>query len=115
MTRTTTTTTLRLSAEERSALDRAAAAAGLGPSAFARVAVVKAAGGQPTPVRRRRTEIAQAITATLGELGRIGNNWNQVARRLNGGGTAEASELAAIRSELELATRAILALREEAR
>lgn len=115
MTRTTTTTTLRLSADERAALARAAAAAGLGPSAFARVVVVKAAGGRPTPVRRRRSEIAQAISGTLGELGRIGNNWNQIARRLNGGGTAEASELAAIRSDLERATRAVLALREEVR
>ena len=111
--RTTTTTTLRLSADERAALDRAAETAGLGPSAFARLAVVRAAGGKPTAPRRRRSDLAKAIADGLGEFARIGNNWNQVARRLNAGGTAEVAELAGIRAALERATLALLALREQ--
>lgn len=113
--RTSTTTTLRLSASEREALDRAAADAGLGPSAFARIAVVKAAGGRPTPVRKRRSVLARAIADGLGEVARQGNNLNQIARRVNGGGSVEASELAEIRAELERATLALLALKEAAR
>ncbi|WP_188913678.1 plasmid mobilization protein [Aureimonas endophytica] len=113
MSRTSTTTTLRLSADERAALDRAAETAGLGPSAFARLAVVKAAGGKPTPARRRRNDLAQAVARALGELARIGSNVNQVARRSNLGRPAEAAELAAIRADLERSTLALLALREQ--
>ncbi|MBP0441510.1 plasmid mobilization protein [Tianweitania sediminis] len=114
MARTTTTTTLRLSADERAALDLAAQAEGLGPSAFARLAVVRAAGGTPTPTRKRRSEIAKAIALVLGELGRVGSNLNQVARRANRGGSVEPAELDAIRSELERMTLSVLSLREAA-
>lgn len=110
MTRTSTTTTLRLSVDERAALDRAAESAGLGPSAFARLAVVRAAGARPSPVRKRRSDVARQIAGVLGELGRIGSNINQLSRHANR--TGDVGDLAQIRAELERATRAVLALRE---
>ncbi|TGS40706.1 plasmid mobilization protein [Mesorhizobium sp. M8A.F.Ca.ET.182.01.1.1] len=107
----TATTTIRLTADERAALDAAASAAGLGPCSYARQAVM-AAVGRATTVRRRPDGLARAIARLLGEAGRIGNNVNQMARHAHQGGRIRADELAALRTELARLTAAVLAHRE---
>lgn len=109
----TTTTTLRLSPEERAALEDAAAAAGVGPSSFARQ-VVMAAVGRSVSVRRRRDPIAAAVAPLLGELGRQGGLLNQLARYAHVGGRVDPDALAALRAEIERLTCAVMALREAA-
>jgi len=106
-----TTTTLRLTPEERQALVAAAEAQGLGPSTFARKAALEAAGA-PVVVRRRRDVLAAAMGPLLGELARVGSNINQVARHVNRGGSPAAAELATLRSEVEQLTHAVMSLRE---
>lgn len=110
----TTTTTLRLTPAERAALDAAADAAGLGPCSYARREVMKAAGRDVT-VRKRPDGLAQALGRTLGELGRIGNNVNQMARHAHEGGRVPPEALAAVRQELAALTSAVVALRQEPR
>lgn len=110
----TTTTTLRLSPEEREAVIAAAAAQGLGPSSFARKAALEAAGRPATSIRRRRDAIASALAPVLGELGRHGNLLNQLTRHAHVGGRVDPDQLAALRFEIERLTLAVLALREAA-
>ena len=107
----TTTTTLRLTADERAALDVAAEASGLGPCSYARRAVM-AAVGRDANVRRRGDGVARAIGAALGDLGRVGNVVNQFARHAHVGGRVPADALASVRLELARLTAAVLALRE---
>lgn len=107
----TTTTSLRLTADERAALDAAADAAGLGPSSYARQAVMAAVGRDVT-VRRRPDGTAQALGRALGDLGRVGNNLNQIARYAHQGGRVPADALASVRLELSGLTAAVMALRE---
>ncbi len=110
----TTTTTLRLTADERVALDAAADAAGLGPSSYARQAVMNAV-GREARVRRRSDGLALALGRALGELGRVGNVVNQLARHAHGGGRVPSEALDAVRKELATLTTAVLSLRESSR
>jgi len=88
----------KLRREERDRLREAAAAAGLGPSSFAAEAVRRAIGtSRRRPIPRVRDELAQAVRDATGELGRVGNNVNQIARRANGGAAIDRDALAAIR------------------
>lgn len=110
----TTTTTLRLTADERAALDVAAEAAGLGPSSYARRAVVRAV-GREARVRRRPDELAQSLGQALGDLGRVGNLLNQLTRHAHSGGRVPADALDGCRLELARLTAAVLTLRQEPR
>ncbi|WP_095083548.1 MobC family plasmid mobilization relaxosome protein [Mesorhizobium sophorae] len=110
--RQTIVTTFRLSLEERAALDASADAAGVGPSSYARRAVM-AAVGRAGAVRRKPDGAAKAIGAALGDLGRIGNNINQLARHAHVGGRVPAEALAAVRQELAQLTTAVLSVRLE--
>lgn len=106
----TTTTSLRLTSAERAALEAAAASKGLGPCSFARQAVMAACGRLAT-VRRRPDRLAHALGQALGELGRIGNNVNQIARTANRGLPVPAEALEGCRRELSRLTGAVMALR----
>lgn len=109
----TTTTTLRLTPEERAAVIAAADAAGLGPSSFARLATLQAAGGPDPDIRRKPSGLRQDIARVLGELGRIGNNVNQVARVANAtGDVASIVAVDSVRDQLQELTRAVLELRQ---
>lgn len=110
----TVTTSLRLTPEERAVLDAVASAEGIGPSAFARVAVLRSAGMPATPRRRRRAELATLVQPILGELSRIGNNINQISRHLNSGiaTPADLDAFEGIRRELERLTLQAMALTE---
>ncbi len=109
-----TTTTLRLNPDERAALDAAADAAGLGPCSYAR-RVVMAAVGRSVSVRRRPDMLARAVGQALGDLGRIGNLLNQMARHAHVGGTVPAHALDGCKRELAHLTAAVMALREPPR
>lgn len=110
----TTTTTLRLTADERAALDAAAEASGLGPCSYARRAVMEAV-GRTADVRRRPDGLARAVTQALGDLGRVGNNLNQIARHVHQGGRVPAGALDSCRLELSRLTVAVMSLREPRR
>lgn len=94
-----TTTTLRLNPDERPALDAAAEAAGLGPCSYARRAVM-ASVGRSASVRRRPDSLARAIGQALGDLGRIGNLLNQMARHAHVGGHVSGQALDGCKREL---------------
>ena len=79
---------IRLTEAERDALNAAAEVAGVGPCSFARVVVVTAVGQTPTPAprpRRTPSEPARDLAKAIGEIARIGNNLNQLARAANSG------------------------------
>ena len=102
MSRRTSVVRIRVTDEERAAIDVAAKSIGLGPCSFARMTVVKAAGLKAAkPPRRKADAYAQALAGWTAQLGWIGNNLNQCARALNSGGNIESSELASILSELQ--------------
>ena len=74
-----------------------------------------AAVGRETAVRRRPDRLAQALGRALGDLGRVGNVVNQLARHAHVGGRVQAEVLAAVRTELTRLTAAVIALREPPR
>lgn len=74
--------TLRLSPEERAAIDEAAERAGLTAGSYARDLLLNA----PAPRQVRRPPVERReLARLLGELGRVGNNLNQIARNSNAG------------------------------
>jgi len=74
------TVTVRLTKDERATLDTLASRSGLAAGAFMRAA---AFGDTGPRAQRRPPADHQVLRRILGELGRIGNNINQIARRLN--------------------------------
>ena len=85
--------TVRLSRQEHDQLTAAADRAGLTVGSYVRARVLTA----PTTRAVRTPPVSKvALSKLLGEIGRIGNNVNQIARRLNSGGDApEAHDLQA--------------------
>jgi hypothetical protein len=74
--------TVRLSAEERAAIDEAANKAGLVVGSYARQAML----GAPAPRQVRRPPVERReLARLLGELGKIGGNLNQLAKAANTG------------------------------
>lgn len=111
--RATKIVTIRLTPEEHAQITAAGAERGYGPSTFARVAVAEALGLPRPKVRRKRDALDVAVAKALGELGRIGNNVNQLARVANARGELPTvAAVATMRQEVEELTRAILSLRE---
>jgi hypothetical protein len=109
----TTTTTIRLTVDERAAVVAAAEALGLGPCSFARSATIHAAGRTPAAMPKRLDLIAGVIAPVLGELGRIGSNINQIARIANSTGNATAIAAAGdLHAALERLILAVLSLSE---
>jgi hypothetical protein len=107
----TTTTSFRMTPAERATVVAAADAAGMGPSTFARVSVLHAA-GREAPIRKRRDAIATVIAPVLGELGRVGNNLNQLTRHAHVGGRVDSESLTRLCDETERLTMAVLAFRD---
>jgi hypothetical protein len=105
---------ISLTDEEHVALVDAGAALSVGPSTFARMAALKAAGRKPAPPRRRKPNgYEQALAAWTAQLGRIGNNVNQCARVLNSGGSIDRSELSRIEEALRELREAVLAFDQD--
>ena len=102
------TVTVRLSKDERDALDALASRSGLAAGAFMRAAAFGDAG----PRAQRRPPVDhRALRQLLGECGRVGNNLNQIAKRLNEGGRADIPELrAALAAYLDIRAAILRAL-----
>jgi len=81
---------VRLSDDERKELVRRAEAAGLSIGGYWKSAVFNTA--PPRKSRRPRTDTAE-LAKLLGQLGRVGNNLNQLARTLNYEGSVEILQL----------------------
>ena len=81
---------VRLSDDERAELVRRAEAAGLSIGGYWKSAVFNIP--PPRKSRRPRTDTAE-LAKLLGQLGRVGNNINQLARILNYEGSVEIPEL----------------------
>lgn len=74
--------TIRLTPEERAAIDAAAGRASLTAGSYARNAVL----GAPAPRQVRRPPVERReLARLLGELGHIGSNLNQLAKSSNMG------------------------------
>lgn len=81
---------VRVTEGEHAALAAKADAAGLTHAAYIRATVLGTAG----PRAQRRAPVDQeALRAALGQLGRVGNNLNQIARVLNAGEDHDPLEL----------------------
>lgn len=74
--------TIRLTEEERRSLEEGAEAMGLSIGAFIRK---RALGDPGERFRKRPPADRQELTRLLGELGKVGGNLNQIARRINSG------------------------------
>lgn len=84
------TITVRLTPDERAAIDDLSMRKGLSVGAFMRAAAL----GDPGPRARPRVPVdAKLLRRLLGEVGRVGNNLNQIARRLNADKAVEPREL----------------------
>nr|WP_198033154.1 MobC family plasmid mobilization relaxosome protein [Methylosinus sp. PW1] len=80
---------------------KAAASLGIGPATFAAEAVRAAIGTKRVrPLPKNRGEVAEAVREATGEIGRVGNNVNQLARVANSGGRVDAAALAPILASL---------------
>lgn len=84
------TVTVRLTADERARLETLSSRTGLAAGAFMRAAAFGEAGPR---AQRRPTADHAVLRQLLGELGRIGNNINQIARHLNTGQESDMAEL----------------------
>jgi hypothetical protein len=69
--------TIRLTPEERAAIDQAADRSGLTPGSYTRQVML----GAPVPRQVRRPPVERReLARLLGELGHVGSNLNQIAR-----------------------------------
>lgn len=99
---------VRLTDEELAAIDAKADRAGIARAAFMRAAALGAVGPR---AQRRPPADHVALRQILGELGRIGNNLNQLARAGNAGVEIDMRALSAgIAALLESRNRILLAL-----
>lgn len=107
----TATIFARVTPEEKAAFAARADRAGLASAAFMRALAL----GEPGPRARRRPTVDHvAIRQLLGELGRVGNNLNQIARALNNGEAIDFPELReAVASYLPLRDAIFAALGKE--
>ena len=97
--------TVRLSAEEREAVDQAAERAGLVTGSYARQVLL----GAPAPRQVRRPPVERReLVRLLGELGKIGGNLNQLAKAVNTGVVVYESEIDAALAGVMQARDAIL-------
>jgi len=109
--------TFRLTHTEREALKAAAASQGIGPATLVRRLAVEAGGLPPPPVTIKRDALSIVVAKGIGELGRLGNVLNQLARVANARRTlsSDAAMAAFERAARELAAlRAALIAAEEA-
>jgi len=99
---------IRWTDDEFSAISEKADKAGLAVAAFMRAVAL----GDPGPRAQRRPPADhKALRQILGELGRVGNNINQIARALNSGESASLPDLReALRVYLEIRNRIFDAL-----
>jgi hypothetical protein len=100
--------TVRLSEDERTAVDAAADRAGLTPGSYARQAML----GAPAPRQVRRPPVERKeLARLLGEVGKIGSNLNQLTKAVHTGVLVYGGELdAALAGVLEVRVAILRAL-----
>ncbi len=97
--------TIRLTPEERAAIDSAAERAGLTSGSYARQVML----GAPAPRQVRRPPVERReLAKLLGGLGRVGGNLNQLAHRANAGMPAERGALMSALDDLRAMRDAVL-------
>jgi Bacterial mobilisation protein (MobC) len=97
--------TIRLSPDERAAIDEAADRAGLMTGSYARNTLL----GAPAPRQVRRPAVERReLARLLGEFGKIGGNLNQLAKAVNTGVLVYTGEIDAVFGDLAEARDAIL-------
>jgi len=97
--------TVRLSEDERAAIDEAADRAGLVVGSYARQTLL----GAPAPRQVRRPPVERReLARLLGELGKIGGNLNQLAKAANTGTVVYGGEIDAVLGRLVEVRDAIL-------
>ena len=84
----------RVSVEELAKLEQSASRAGLTVPKFAKQAALGA------KVKPQVIDVATG-RACVAELGKIGSNINQIARRVNGGDVSASAELAAVNEQID--------------
>jgi hypothetical protein len=99
----TLTVGLRLTPVEHAMVLQAAEAAGVGPSTYAREAVLAQANLPLPPRRQQRDGLRVALGPWTRETSKLGNNLNQLARHAHQGGRVDAQALA----DLTAAVRAL--------
>lgn len=97
--------TIRLSPDERAAIDEAADRSGLTAGSYARRTIL---GAEPPRQVRRPPVERRELARILGQLGHIGSNLNQIARAANSGEQVDVIDLAAEMKALEVVRAAIL-------
>jgi hypothetical protein len=97
--------TVRLSAEERAAVDAAAEAEGLTSGSYARERML---GGQTARTVKRPPAERKELVRLLGQLGKIGSNLNQMARAANSGTALYADEVSHTLNDLRALRDALL-------
>jgi len=103
--------TVRLSEDERAAIDEAAERAGLMPGSYARQVLL----GAPAPRQVRRPPVERReLARLLGAVGHIGGNLNQLAKSANAGVVVYEGEVAsAARALVEMRDALLQALGRE--
>ena len=96
------TLSVRVTPEEKDALTQNAARAGLPVGAYARQVLLNVP--PPRQLRRPQAEFRD-IAKMLAEVGKIGSNVNQIARKLNSGESPE-------RTAITDAARAVISIRD---
>jgi Bacterial mobilisation protein (MobC) len=97
--------TVRLTPDERAAIDSAAERAGLTAGSYARDTML----GAPAPRQVRRPHVEQKLLVlVLRALGYIGNNINQIARALNSGDEPDDAALRGALADLHTMRDAVL-------
>ena len=97
--------TIRLTPDERAAIDGASERAGLTSGSYARQVLL----GAPAPRQVRRPPVERReLARLLGELGHAGGNLNQLARAANAGMPLLSSELRQALTGLRVVRDAIL-------
>ena len=97
--------TVRLSSDEKAAVEAAADRAGLTAGSYVRDTIL----GAPAPRQVRRPPVERReLARILGELGKIGGNLNQLARAVNSGTDVDTTEIDAALASLPEVKDAIL-------
>lgn len=101
------TITVRVTPDERAAIDELSALRGMSVGAFMRATAL----GDPGPRAQRRVPIdAKMLRRLVGEVGRVGNNLNQIAHRLNARNEYDEARLQAALAAHDDLRKAILAV-----
>lgn len=94
---------IRVTPTEHGAMTATAEGMGLGTCSWARMLLVAAVGHVPTPAPPRRREpkpASRELAKAIGEIARIGNNLNQLARHANSGFDVDPYLIGEARDEL---------------